>query len=274
MRDDDDEDGARDSSNPVTATYVSLMLRELEMRRDPTEDPKPTEKALAYDDHGNPLLGEAIPWSIPRAPDPPPPSEHASRQRDHVAKRNAYIHELYRKGYSIERVVMIVSEKHPGGPQVIRREFNRLAKMYTEIDKRPDIIAERKAQMREEWQELEDEARAKGDLVTVRYAKDRRTKLDGLYAPQKIEHSVEVTVGLQIEKVVDALDERGLEALEIVLSQLAAKGLTSAQLPTLPPADVIDIVADDVNSDQAREAEPSHDHERERDDQDDDEDGN
>lgn len=81
----------------------------------------------------------------------------------------------------------------------------------------------RKARARATWQKQYRLCLAKGEHQAANYALDRLCRLDGLFAPEKIEHiTTTITVDVQIDAVVNVLDAAGLAALEVVLTQLDA----------------------------------------------------
>lgn len=80
----------------------------------------------------------------------------------------------------------------------------------------------RKARARATWQRHYRRCLEKGDNQAANYALDRLCRLDGLYAPEKIEVTNTLSVAVQLDMVVNVLDEAGLAALEIVMAQLEA----------------------------------------------------
>jgi hypothetical protein len=80
----------------------------------------------------------------------------------------------------------------------------------------------RKARARATWQTHYRRCIERGDMSAANYAMDRLCRLDGLFAPEKVEHSGTISVAVQIDAVINVLDTAGLAALEIVMAQVEA----------------------------------------------------
>ncbi len=170
-----------------------------------------------------------------------------------------YIEQLWRAMYSGGQIIEIVTHRYGVADRTVIAELAKIKKRYAFEEADDETIRSRKAQMRSTLTDLIHESRASGDLTTARYALDKLAKLDGLYAPTKIEIESKITtVGVQVNMIVRALDEDGLKALELIMGQLQAKGIAliperAEEQPTLEVADVIDVVAadeDDADDDE------------------------
>lgn len=80
----------------------------------------------------------------------------------------------------------------------------------------------RKARARATWQTQYRRCLEAKDLSAANYALDRLMRLDGLFAPEKIEIGGTISVAVQMRAVMNILDADGLAALEIVLTQMEA----------------------------------------------------
>lgn len=177
--------------------------------------------------------GQLVAWRLPAPPDAPPPQKRlpglANNRNNPHTERVLYTEQLWRALYSHVEIIDIVSRRFGVSESCVRNDVRKISKRYMAEEHDPDVISSRKSQMRAKLTELEREARANNDRSTARYALDRLCKLDGLYAPVKVDVTSTVqTVGLEIEKVAAALDADGLAALEIVMVQLQRAGLAPA----------------------------------------------
>ncbi len=233
---------------------IDEALRRAEALRDEDEDP-PIVPTISWDEQGVPIKGVVMPWRLPRPPDAPPPRKRLATdpKTDPGHERRMYVEQLWRSMYSAGQIIEIVAHRYGVTGRTVANELAQIKKRYVFEEADLDTIRSRKAQMRSTLTDLTHESRATGDLATARYALDKLAKLDGLYAPTKVEIETKVNViGLQINTIVAALDEDGLKALELVMGQLAAKGIAMAAEPepsTLVAGDVIDVLASDGDDD-------------------------
>lgn len=108
----------------------------------------------------------------------------------------------------------------------IRQAHFDLAEVYAQC--RADSSADQEIRIsraRLTWQRRMRLCELKGDQAAANYALDRLCKLDGLYAPKKIEVGGTVGVVVQMRTVLSALDAIGLAALDVVMQQLALRGI-------------------------------------------------
>ena len=101
---------------------------------------------------------------------------------------------------------------------------------------------------RREWLRKSRLYESKGKFADANYAYDKYCKLNGLYAPKKIEFSGSLTIGAQITSLVGVLDAEGLKALDVVQQQIAAaraKGLLPAPQAAESSPVPIDVSEDD-----------------------------
>lgn len=235
----------------VVDIAVSDALRDLEARREEDDDP-PRVTAEVTDDGEVFLDGlGSIPWRVPRPPDAPPPRKRqGGRGPEPDLERRSYVEQLWRSGYADCEIIEIVTRRHHCAEPTVRKDIRRTKKIYLKADSDELTIATRKAQMIATMHDLAREARAAGDRSTARYVYDKICRIQGLFAPTKIEatSTTRVEVGLQIEVIVKHLDAAGLTALETVLLQLEAAGIVKApelahspSTPELGPGSVIDV---------------------------------
>lgn len=122
---------------------------------------------------------------------------------------------------------------------VERTAYTTLKIAYDRLAK--DAAADRgirKARARATWQKQYRSCLAKGDNQAANYALDRLCRLDGLFAPEKIEHTTTtITIDVQMNAVINVLDVAGLAALDIVLAQLDAARSRGQLLEASDPED-------------------------------------
>ncbi len=90
---------------------------------------------------------------------------------------------------------------------------------------------------RREWMRKSRKFERDGKYADANYAYDKYCKLNGLYAPKKIELSGTISIGAHITSLVGVLDAEGLKALAVVQQQIAlarTKGLLPAAASTTP----------------------------------------
>ncbi len=218
----------------------------------------PLEPTISWDAEGLPIKGVVMPWRLPRPPDAPAPALRLPTEPIEgvvpARERRKYVEQLWRAMYSTSQIEEIVSARYGVAKRTVITDLIKIKRRYADDEGDPDTIRTRKSQMRSTLTDLIHESRATGDLTTARYAMDRLCKLDGLYAPTKVEIETKVNmIGLQIHTIVGALDDDGLKALEIVMGQLQAKGIATMPEPQqaapLELADVIDVVTSDEDDD-------------------------
>jgi hypothetical protein len=201
---------------------------------------------------------EARPYQIPSPPDLPAPRDvaHVGGRHATFEERRTYVEQLWRALYSDTEILAICCKRFAREPSTIKRDLREIREAYTKAETSPEIIASRKARMRSAMEAFYQHAMASGDRTAARFMLDRLARLDGLYAPIKLETAQTIThVNMQINVIVEALDEEGLRAWEIVMEQLQRAGVAnSLAAPSSGTDDVIDAESTDVYTDD----EPDH----------------
>lgn len=163
-----------------------------------------------------------------------------------TVERQAYVELLWRMLYSEDEICEIITERFvPIGRRddvtvraIVRRDMKVIEQKYAALETDPNVLINRKRRHRAALEFLYRDSLAARDRTNAGKTLDRIAKLDGLYAPIKIDVTSNVkTVGVEIDKVIAALDARGLEAFELVLAQLDKAGIAvkdGGEPPSLP----------------------------------------
>lgn len=162
-----------------------------------------------------------------------------SRTRQERMRRIAVL--LARPLTTVELVRKVAEEEEISERQV----YDDLRELWPEIQANEDTDQQRLRQRaRMAWLRRIRKCEAQGKEQEANYALDRLCKIDGVYAPKKLEVSGTIGVSAQITSLVGVLDAEGIRALEIVQTQIAAaraRGLLPA------PKTPIDTTAKDVD---------------------------
>ena len=157
-------------------------------------------------------------------------------------KRFKQIEELLAEQYTGGQIVRHMMKEH--GLQE-RQCYLDLSEVYARCqadDARDHDVRMSKARLA--WGRRLRMCESAGEQQAANYALDRICKLEGLYAPKKIELTqTTATVNIQITALVGVLDAAGLAALELVQQQIEAarqRGLLPAA-DDLPGHDVVDV---------------------------------
>lgn len=208
---------------------VGATAAAIEARRDPDVDPIERDE-IVVERRINPetdepihIVEEAVPWRIPREPGMPAPWR-ASKDAS-VRDRREWVALLQSEGYSRRRVVDACVQRYGISERQAYLDYEHVEKRFTELALNEKVLGARKEQNRKMLHTLRREARAVGDRKTAAFLGDKIAKLDGSYAPLKIESTTtsNIQINLKIEEWVRVLDESGLAALETVLLQLSEK---------------------------------------------------
>lgn len=209
---------------------------------------------VGYDNEGEQILETPGKWRGPRPPDPPPPRRPRGANSPN-RERRAYVRELYARLYSTTEIYEFVLERFPGySTRTIDEDLRHIRDAHLAAAADPQRLELDRARMVETITSLATEARAAGDRNTARFCYAQIAKIQGVYAPTKLEITTTTqTVPIQVDKIVGALDAEGLRALELVLGQLEAKGLAVVTPPEpkalAAPDEISPIVEDDVAED-------------------------
>lgn len=149
----------------------------------------------------------------------------------------------------VKRAEELLCDQHTSG-QIVRKlveEFGIVERTaYTTLKIAYDRLSKdaaadrgiRKARARATWQRHYQRCIKNGNDQAAGYALDRLCRLDGLFAPEKIEHTTTtITVDVQMNAVINVLDVAGLAALDIVLAQLDAARSRGQLLEAPDPED-------------------------------------
>lgn len=115
-----------------------------------------------------------------------------------------------------------------------RTAYSDIAAVYASVQaESADDSAIRIGRARRTWQRLMRDAEEHDDRAAANYAHDRLCKLDGLYAPKRVEMSgsVGLSVSVSMRSIIGVLDATGLAALEIIMQQVEA-AKARGELPT------------------------------------------
>lgn len=156
---------------------------------------------------------------MPRKPKVEEPKEVDLRWVD-KNKRIDRIEELIALQHSTAQIARIIAKEFEVAE---RTAYNDITETYARA--LPDSQEEsstRLARARRSWQRRLRVCEEQGDQSAANYALDRLCKLDGLYAPKKLELTANVTVSVSMRSVVGVLDAAGLAALEVVMQQVEA----------------------------------------------------
>ena len=137
-------------------------------------------------------------------------------------KRIVRIEELIAQQYSTRQIALKIAEEFGVAE---RTAYNDIHETYERA--LPETEAESKtriARARRAWQRRYQKADEDNDHTAANQALDRLCKLEGVYAPKKIEMSgsVGLSVNVSMRSVVGVLDASGLAALELVMQQVEA----------------------------------------------------
>lgn len=135
-------------------------------------------------------------------------------------RRIVRIEDLLAEQYTTAQIVRLVVKEFGVAE---RTAYTDVSEAYAAVH--ADDAAEsgiRLVRARRSWQRRLRRAEAAGDESAANYALDRICKLDGSYAPKKVEMSgmVGVTVNISMRSIVGVLDAAGLAALELVMQQV------------------------------------------------------
>ncbi|MDQ1446791.1 MAG: hypothetical protein QOI20_3255 [Acidimicrobiaceae bacterium] len=156
-------------------------------------------------------------------------------------KRIERIEDLIAQQYSTKQIVAKVVDEFGVAE---RTAYTDITECYERAV--PDSEEERSRRLdraRRSWQRRMRLAEEKGDQSAANYALDRLCKLDGLYAPKKVEMSSSVTVSVSMRSVVGVLDAAGLAALELVMQQVEA-AKARGELPAAEPPELVPVESD------------------------------
>lgn len=179
------------------------------------------------------------PYALPKEPEPPKPRTPISTLRS--VERQAYVELLWRMRYEPREIAELTAKHFAAGHHTVAADIREIQKRYLAIERDPQTIASRKARMRSSLEMLFQHSLASGDHTNASKTLNMLAKLDGLFAPTKIEHTPggAVNVGLTVEKIVEALEtDEELRAFEIVVAALERAGVKadavdqSEQLPS------------------------------------------
>lgn len=164
-----------------------------------------------------------------------------SRDRHERMRR---IEVLLAKQYTTKQMIRIIqAEEEP--PVSERQVYTDIAEVYATIQAEDaDERAIRLARARRTWARQYRRCVDKGDMSAANYALDRICKLDGLYAPKKIEVSGTLSLSARVTSLVGILDADGIAALELIQRQIAAardNGLLPAPVQDESMPSVIDV---------------------------------
>ncbi len=154
-------------------------------------------------------------------------------------RRLAWIEERLGK-YTTRQLALTVAREFDISERQAYEDIAEIAERARSEDNKEQEY--RLAAARREWLRKMRKWERLGKAAEANYAYDKYCKLNGLYAPKKIELSGTISIGAQITTLVGILDAEGLKALEVIQAQIAAaraKGLlpSPASYPVPVPVD-------------------------------------
>lgn len=215
---DDWDDGDRPDrrGNGASDINVSAYARHIEARLDVDANGVEIEETDG--------TAKLIAWRMPKPPQHPPPRRYRTGSLD--VERRAYVELLWRSLYSSGEIEEIVTGRFPCSVRTVQNDIRAVRERYAKEETDPLVVRTRKARMRALLEGLYQHALAADDCNTARFVADKLAKLDGLYAPVKVEHTANPTA-LTLDAIIDALgdDPDALAAFELVVSKLDARGV-------------------------------------------------
>lgn len=207
----DQDDGSSALGHSIASLGPALTLTVDELRENLR---KPGEDEPIY----------VPPTPIDKAPRPPPPRDPISTVIDD--ERQAYVDLLWRMQYDDLEILQWTARYFPTSRGTVAYDLRCIRARYLAQDRDPRVTAVRKARLRLALEDLYRRCLGHNEHGNATKVLDRIAKLDGLYAPLKLEvTSTNVHVALTVDKIVEVLDEAGLRAFEIVVEQLERAGV-------------------------------------------------
>jgi hypothetical protein len=146
-------------------------------------------------------------------------SDKALRLAD-KRKRIARIEELIASRYSNVEIVRLIEKEFEVAE---RTAYDDLKEAYERWAASDDLEREHRLDVaRRAWERRYRRCEERGEESAANYALDKLCKLDGLYAPKKVDVSGTVAVTVSMRAVMAVLDAEGIAAFETVLRQVEA----------------------------------------------------
>jgi hypothetical protein len=150
-------------------------------------------------------------------------------------ERMARLETLLAKQYSTTQIVRLVAAEEEVSE---RQVYEDLAEVYQRVQAEDgDERSIRLSRARRTWQRQYRRCVDAKDYTAANYALDRLCKLDGLFAPKKLEVSGTIGVSMQITTLVGILTPAGMAALEVLQREIA-EAKERGLLPSSTPIDV------------------------------------
>lgn len=198
------------------------------------------------DDGGGPLTHADLfgAYALPTLPEAPAP-RRATADAFSEDERLAYVDQLYRLLFDEEQIAELCARYFRTGRHTVKADLRKITKKYVEAERDPETIISRKARMRATMETFYRHALAMGDRASARYMLDRLAKIDGSYAPVKIETTSTQQSSLSLEAVIAACEsDEELAAFEKVVAAMERAKATQQASPELAIA-AIDVKVDD-----------------------------